>query len=255
VFNLRYGFTQQEFPEHRTSRGTDLAALGFSPALVDLVDPTLATIPRIRAGGYSAISPWETGDGTTESLTHTFVGSVNTVRGRHSLRAGADFRIYRALGNRYPQSVSPDLNFTSTYTRGPFDNSAAAPIGQELASMLLGIPDGVMVRPSSFVIRDRYLGVYAQDDFQATPRLTLNLGLRYEIEQPLTERDDRLVAGFAFDQPNPIQSAARANYARNPIPELPVDSFRVRGGLTWVGHNGLGRSPFRGTRRPGSGRW
>ena len=247
VFNFRYGFTQQEFPEHRTSRGTDLAALGFSPGLVSLVvDREAATIPRIRAGGYSAISPWETGDGTTESLTHTFVGGLSTVRGRHNIKGGADFRIYRALGNRFPQSTSPDLNFTSTYTRGPFDNSSAAPIGQELASMLLGIPDGVMVRPASFVIKDRYLGAYVHDDFQVSSKLTLNMGLRYELEQPLTERDDRLVAGFAFDTSNPIEAAARANYAQNPIPELPVDAFRVRGGLTWVGQNGLGRSPFRG---------
>jgi hypothetical protein len=246
VFNLRYGFTQQEFPEHRTSRGTDLAALGFSPALVSLVDRGIATIPRIRAGGYSAISPWETGDGTTESLTHTFVAGANTVRGRHNLKAGADFRIYRALGNRFPQSTAPDLNFTSTYTRGPFDNSSAAPIGQELASMLLGVPDGAMVRPASFVIQDRYVGAYVHDDFQVTSRLTLNMGLRYELERPLTERDDRLVAGFAFDTPNPIEAAARANYALNPIPELPVDAFRVRGGLTWVGQGDVGRSPFRG---------
>jgi hypothetical protein len=246
VFNLRYGFTQQEFPERRTSRGTNLATLGFSPALVSLVDPALATIPRIRAGGYSPISPWETGDGTTESLTHTFVGGFNTLRGRHNLKAGADFRIYRALGNRFPQSVSPDLNFTSTYTRGPFDNSTAAPIGQELASMLLGVPDGVMVRSASFIIKDRYLGAYIHDDFQITSRLTVNMGLRYELEQPLTERDDRLVAGFAFDTPNPIEAAARANYALNPIPEIPVEAFRVLGGLTWVGQDGLGRSPFRG---------
>ena len=247
VLNLRYGFTQQEFPEHRTSIGTDLGALGFSPALVGLVvDPDLATIPRIRAGGYSAISPWETGDGTTESLTHTFVAGMNTLRGRHNMKGGMDFRIYRALGNRYPQSVSPDLNFTSTYTRGPFDNSSAAPIGQELASMLLGIPDGLMVRPASFVIQDRYLGMYVHDDFQVSSRLTLNLGLRYELEQPLTERDDRLVAGFAYDTSNPIEAAARANYALNPIPEIPVDQFRVRGGLTWVNQNGVGRSPFRG---------
>jgi hypothetical protein len=246
VFNFRYGLTQQEFPERRTSRGTDLADLGFSPALVGLVERDLATIPRVRAGGYSAISPWETGDGTTESLTHTFVGGISSLRGRHNLKFGADFRIYGASGNRFPQSISPDLNFTPTYTRGPFDNSAAAPIGQELASMLLGIPDGSMVRSASFAMQDRYLGAYFHDDFQVTPRLTLNLGLRYEIEQPLTERDDRLVAGFAFDTPNPIESAARGNYARNPIPELPVDAFRVRGGLTWVGEGGLGRSPFRG---------
>jgi hypothetical protein len=247
VWNLRYGFTQQEFPEHRTSRGTDLGALGFSSSLVNLVvDPELATIPRTRAGGYSAISPWETGDGTTESLTHTFVGGFNRLLGRHNFKGGVDFRIYRALGNRYPQSVSPDLNFTSTYTRGPFDNSSAAPIGQELASMLLGIPDGLMVRPASFEIQDKYLGAYFHDDFQVSARLTLNLGLRYEVEQPLTERDDRLVAGFAFDTPNPIVAAARANYAANPIQEIPVDQFDVRGGLTWVNQNGVGRSPFRG---------
>ena len=249
VLNLRYGFTQQEFPEHRTSIGTDLGALGFSPALVGLVvDPDLATIPRIRAGGYSTISPWETGDGTTESLTHTFVAGMNTLRGRHNVKGGVDFRIYRALGNRYPQSVSPDFNFTSAYTRGPFDNSSAAPIGQELASMLLGIPDGLMVRPASFVIQDRYLGMYIHDDFQVSSRLTLNLGLRYELEQPLTERDDRLVAGFAYDTSNPIEAAARANYALNPIPEIPADQFRVLGGLTWVNQNGVGHSPFRGER-------
>src|SRR3546814_9734229 len=50
-------------------------------------------------------------------------------------------------------------------------------------------------------------------------RSTLNLGLRYELERPVTERFDRLVAGFAFDASNPIEAQARANYARNPIPE------------------------------------
>ena len=206
--------------------------------MADLVDPDsddAAEDPRA-----AAIRPYRPGradDGTTEQ-SHAHASSGNftqPAKVRHNLKFGADFRVYRAFGNRFPLSTAPDLNFGTTYTRGPFDNSSAAPIGQELASMLLGIPDGVMVVPARFAMQDRYLGAFVHDDFKVTSRLTLNLGLRYEFEQPLTERYDRLVAGFAFDTSNPIEAAARANYALNPIPELPVDAFRVRGGLTWVG--------------------
>jgi len=246
VFNFRYGLTQQEFPERRVSRGTSLTALGFSPALASLVDSRLATLPRVNAGGYSTIAPWETGDGTTTSLTHSFSGGFTKLQGNHNLKFGADLRVYRAFGNRFPQAVAPDFSFPSLYTRGPLDNSPAAPIGQELASMLLGIPGGSMVRSASAALQDRYLGLYWHDDFKVTPRLTVNLGVRYEREWPMTERFDRLVAGFAFDTPNPIETAARANYAQSPVPELPPDAFRVRGGLTWVGQGGIGRSPFRG---------
>ena len=246
VFNFRYGVTQQEFPESRTSRGTDLAALGFSPTLVNLIDRSIMTLPRINVSGYSTIAPWETGDGTTSSLTHSFTGAFTKLVGRHSLRFGSDFRIYRAFGNRFPQSSAPDFSLPNQYTRGPLDNSPAAPIGQEMAALLLGIPGGSMVRSASSALQDRFLGLYLHDDLKLTPRLTLNLGMRYELELPVTERYDRLVAGFAWDTPNPIEAAARANYARNPIPELPLDAFRARGGLTWVGQGGVGRSPFDG---------
>lgn len=250
VFNFRYGLTQQEFPEQRTSRGTDLASLGFSPALVNLIDKPVMTLPRMNAG-YSTLAPWETGDGTTTSLSHTFVGGFNKLQGSHNLKFGADFRVYRAFSNRFPQSTAPDFTFTPqsvVYTRGPLDNSTRAPIGQELASILLGIPEGQMVRSASYAGQDRYLGLYVHNDYKVSARLTLNLGLRYEYEWPLTERFDRLVAGFAFDANNPIEAAARANYARNPIPEIPVDAFRVRGGLQWVGQGDTGRSPFKGER-------
>jgi len=112
--------------------------------------------------------------------------------------------------------------------------------------MLLGIPGGSMGFTANYATQDKYFGLYLHDDFKVTRKLTVNLGLRYELERPLTERFDRLVAGFAFDQSNPLEAAARTNYARNPIPELPVDQFRVRGGLTFVNQNGNGRSPFEG---------
>jgi hypothetical protein len=112
--------------------------------------------------------------------------------------------------------------------------------------MLLGIPGGSMGFTASSATQDKYYGIYLHDDFKVTRKLTVNLGVRYELRTPLTERFDRLVAGFAFDQSNPLEAAARTNYARSPIPELPVDQFRVRGGLTFVNQNGNGRSPFKG---------
>lgn len=247
VLNVRYGITYQQFPERRASSGTDLAALGFSSNLVgQVVDPDLATLPRIQISGFSTVAPWETGDGTNTGLIHSLTAGATRLQGNHNLKFGAEFRVYRAFGNRFQLSTAPDFTFNANYTRGPLDNTAVAPIGQELAQLLLGIPGGQMGISSSYASQDKYFALYLHDDFKVTRRLTVNLGVRYELETPLTERFDRLVAGFAFDQSNPLEAAARANYARNPIPELPVDQFRVRGGLTFVNQNGNGRSPFKG---------
>jgi hypothetical protein len=246
VLNVRYGLTDQDFLERRASQGFDLSSLGFSSGLTGLVDPRTATIPRVSAGGYASFSGWESGDGLTTSLTHSLGAHLTKLWGRHNLKLGTDFRVYQAGGHRFPRQAAPDLSFTDTYIRGPFDNSPAAPIGQELASMLLGIPGGAMDRIEPFDMSDKYVGLYIQDDFKVNNRLTLNLGLRYEYEAPLVEAADRLVGGFEFDALNPVHAAALANYAQSPIPELPVDQFAARGGLLWVNQNGAGRSPFKG---------
>jgi hypothetical protein len=244
IVNLRYGLTNQEFPERRITQGYDLASLGFSPSLTGLIDSSLATIPRVQISGYSTLSPWESGDGTNTSLTHMIAATGTKLAGSHNIKFGADIRVGRAFGNRYPQAVSPDFNFDSLWTRGPLDNSPAAPIGQHLATMLLGIPNGSMQQTASFAMQSRFLGLYVHDDFKISRTLTLNLGLRWEKEFPVTERYDRLVANFDPSVANPIQAQAQANYGRSPIPELPVNQFRAPGGITFVNANGNGRSPF-----------
>lgn len=246
VLNVRYGITNQEFPENRVTQGYDLSSLGFSSALTSLIDARLMTVPRFSAGAFSTVSSWETGDGTNSGVTHTFAASLTRLQGAHNIKTGVDMRVYRAFGARYPTSVSPDLPFNSTYTRGPLDNSPGAPMGQELASMLFGIPAGSMSVAASSALQDKYFALFIHDDFKVNSRLTLNLGLRYELETPMTERYDRLVAGFAFDESNPIEAQARANYARAPLPELPVSAFQVLGGYTFLNNRGVGRSPFRG---------
>jgi hypothetical protein len=246
VLNVRYGLTQQDFTEYRVTRGIDLSALGFSSGLTSLIDPARATLPRVSAGAFSSFSTWEKGDGANTSLTHNFNGNLSTQRGRHALRGGLDFRVYRAFENRYMYETAPDFAFSTTYTKGPLDNAGASAIGQDMASMLLGIAtSGSMEHPATFAMQNLYFGGYLQDDVKLTPRITLNLGVRYELEGPITDRFDRVVTGFAFDQSSPIEAGARANYGKSPIAELPVDRFKVQGGILYPGQTSTGRSPTR----------
>ncbi|MFN0105834.1 MAG: TonB-dependent receptor domain-containing protein [Bryobacteraceae bacterium] len=247
VLNLRYGFTSTKWWQYRTSRGFDLAALGFSPQLVALTEKGQAPLPRVTPGAYSQLSHWEApGDGVNSSLTHSATANITKLHGNHTIRFGPELRVYRSFNNRRPIGVSPDLSFTNTYTRGPLDNSPAAPIGQDLAAMLLGIPAGSMEVPASSALQNKYFGLYVHDDWKFNRRLTINAGLRYELETPIDERYDRLQAGFDSTTANPVDAQARANYARNPIPEIPAAAFRALGGLTWVNRGGAGRSPFQG---------
>jgi hypothetical protein len=249
LLNFRYGLTQQEFPERRVSQGFDLASLGFGPSVTNYVDPALATFPRVRFGtagnGYTTLSNWESGDGTTSSIIHTFSGNFTWIKGNHNIRFGPEFRVNREFRNRFNLNVSPDLLYNTDYVKAS-NTAAGQALGGELASMLLGVPAGEMALTASYAEQDLYWGFYIHDDFKVSRKLTLNLGLRYELETPLTERYDRAVRGFLYQQPNPIGAAATANYARNPIPGLPVDQFQVLGGLTFANAGGAPRNYYYG---------
>ena len=247
LLNVRYGLTHQDFPQQRTSRGFDLAAFGFSPATLSYIDSSVATVPRIRAGSLTNLSPWEgPGDGVTSSLTHSFVGTVTKLHGNHNIRFGPEFRVYRENSNRFPFSTSPDLNFSNTWARGPLDNSPVPPVGAELTALLLGIPGGQMDLTGSYAEQTSNFSFYVHDDWKISRKLTLNLGLRYEYESPITERYNRSVAGFAFGTANPLDAAARENYAKIAIPERPLDQYRLMGGLTFAGVGGNSRQYWKG---------
>ena len=82
---------------------------------------------------------------------------------------------------------------------------------------------------------------YFQNDWKVTRKLTLTLGLRYELETPITERYNRSVAGFDPNAAQPFEAAVAANYARNPTPEISASQFSVKGGLTFAGVGGVSR--------------
>ena len=176
----------------------------------------------------------ESGDGYFTTDVYSITGSLMWLVGSHNMKFGSEYRYYVEDASRFSTAASPQINFSNGWTRGPLDNSPASPFGQDFASFLLGLPTGgTMSRAAAYTEKSSVTSFYAHDDWRVSGNLTLNLGLRWEIEQPLTEAEGRFVSGFDFETAPPIAATAEANYARNPIAEVPVGQFAVRGGLLY----------------------
>lgn len=90
--------------------------------------------------------------------------------------------------------------------------------------------------------RDYYFGTFLQDDWRVNDRLTLNLGLRFDIDTPFGEKFGRTVNGFNPTATNSASVAAAVAYAANPNSTVPVSGFNTLGGLTFP--NGNGGTPY-----------
>ncbi|MFB3826186.1 MAG: TonB-dependent receptor domain-containing protein [Bryobacteraceae bacterium] len=243
VLDVRYGFTWFSEVQSFLNQGWDIGEF-FNKNLVGQLDPEGVTFPQITSRGMLQLG--NDGGYDRTYYTHSLLSTLTWVKGDHSVKFGADLRL-NLENNKTFGNVSPNLEFNETYTRGPLDNSTAAPVGQGIASMLFGLPDGGVVNVNdSRAESTRFYSFFVQDDWRATRNLTVNLGLRWEYEDPLTERYNRGTRDFDFTTVNPIQPAARAAYAKSPIPEVPVNQFNTIGGVTFLG---LGGNP-RGLRDP-----
>jgi carboxypeptidase family protein len=113
--------------------------------------------------------------------------SVSWIRGRHSLRMGFEWR-YSQFSRFSNANTSPNYSFQNLQTAvAPNDNLT----GDPFASFLLGLPNEESLRVSSHDPRwiSNYYAGYAQDDFKFRKDLTLNLGLRYEVDTPRHEAE------------------------------------------------------------------
>jgi hypothetical protein len=244
LLNVRYSFTRFVEASNGLQNSFDLAGLGFSQTFLQQlkgIDQRGVKLPRIDVTGYDSFSTdnaWASrGDGI-----HSLGGNVTRVVRAHSLRFGAEYRIYQENVYNLGQS-SGNLVFGTDWTRGPLDNSSSAPIGQGMAQFLFGIPSsGSIVSNDSYAEQSSALGLYFGDDWKVTSKLTINLGLRYELEVPITERFNRSVSGFDLTTASPIEAQAKAKYAQSPIPQVPADRFRAIGGLLFAGVGGQART-------------
>ncbi|MBI4910726.1 MAG: TonB-dependent receptor [Acidobacteria bacterium] len=246
VNNFRMGFTRFSQASTPEMLGFDLVGAGYSPALSAAIDPKARQFPTLAVAGYQSIGGAANNEDTTTYLTAS--NDVSWTRGTTMFRFGGEYRVYR--NNQYQLlPMNPSLTFNSRWTNGPLDTAAAAPTGQGMASFLLGIPSqGSVSQNDSYADQSMNYALYFQSDWRISRTLTVNAGLRYDYDSPMTERFNRSVRNFDATTANPIASAAIAAYTRNPIPEIPASQFRVNGGLTFAGIGGLPREIWEASR-------
>ena len=218
VLTVGFGFNRFPNDTQDISKGFNQATLGFPTNYLSALAKT----------GFPAITTDSglTNEGTSNSgpavyFSRNFVVGVAKSLGKHSVKAGY---MYRAISLTYTSlsNTSGTFAFDSTLT-STATNPSGTTSGATAADMLLGFPTtGSLVIPAQLAITTDYQAGYLQDDFRVSPKLTLNMGIRYEYEPGVHERNNHY--GVGFD--------------RNATYNAFGSSVQAKGGVEFAGQNG-----------------
>jgi hypothetical protein len=245
VLNVRYGYNRFErnSGQQPDARNFDLTLLGYPAEYNSLISDAARYFPRIDFDGNTMIDVAYGAD-FRPTTSHTVAATLNKSLAAHALKGGMEMRIYREDSLSTANAQAGQYVFSNTYTR---QNSASGTDFQGLqnyASFLLGMPSTTsLLRASDYSEYSKTWGFFVHDDWRVNSKLTLNLGLRYEVETALTERNDKSVSGFEFDYAQPIEGQVQARYAalNDPALKALVPQLSVKGGLMFAGVDGPSR--------------
>ena len=169
--------------------GFDIKTLGFPSSLADTT--SIKSFPTFGVSGMTTIG----GAGSAGANIGAFNtwgerASITWVKGSHSIKFGADFRVQQ-MNQLFENSFLPAFNFTNQMTAlNPLALNANS--GVPMASFMLGyVSTASAAKSPAFANQRRYLAVFVQDDWKVTRKLTLNIGTDYSLEFPITDRYDR----------------------------------------------------------------
>jgi hypothetical protein len=235
TFDMRISFnrwTQNYFPP---SYGPSSGAIniGLPASLVNQFEEP-GRFPYITATNYQTLGESSSNIWFAPSSNWGFAPTLALLRGRHSFKAGIDFRLMH-LANYQSAFAGGTFAFDQGFTRANY-LTADSVSGNAVASMLLGAAASGGV---DYIARPyfswRYYAPWVQDDIKITRRLTVNVGLRWDVLGPLTERYNRLNRGFLTTAPNPISAQ---------IDQTKFPGYKVYGGLGFAGVDGAPRAAF-----------
>jgi hypothetical protein len=227
VMSARMGFARTLFIFDNQGLGFRPSSLGLPATIDDNVDRLM--FPRFGVSGMASLGGND--HRYNAFMSYTTAATLTQVRGDHTLKAGFEGRMLRV--NVWEARSAGTFNFRANETQGPNPTTASTTAGFSFASFLLGTgaPNDVLIQNWKNVAANSfYWAGYAQDDWRVNGKITLNLGLRYDIDVPRTERYNRM---------NYFDPEARSPLAGQ-VPGFPD----LRGGVVFVGVDGRSRYQY-----------
>jgi hypothetical protein len=208
ILDLHLGYTRYEYIRKPLSQGIDLSQFGPNWAAL-APQMTYTHIPTVCVSQQSGDGRWGGGwcaQGTGSGIgafddTPSFTPTLSKIIGKHTIKVGGE---YRMLRNNYYQSNDPaglyqfDAGMTSANPNNPNDGLAGKDVlqgGNGFASFLLGYgSSGSVTEPARTADQNLYGAIFGGDTYQLTRKITLNLGVRVDLQGDWTERGNRIVA-------------------------------------------------------------
>jgi len=190
---------------NRWVEGRKPQGVPFNPSSLGMpsfLDSNPGAFPSIQIDGTSSLGSG--GLNATPREARTYAVDFTKIRGAHTMNIGfMGVRLYLNTFN----SPQAGFHFPVSMTQGPDPTAASPNTGYGFASFLLGTGDnggqnGVTLNANG-AFQKGFYGWYFQDDWKATRKLTLNLGIRYDFQTAPTDRFDRY-SWFDYTDPNPI---------------------------------------------------
>ena len=223
ILDLHVGYTRYVYLRTPLSEGIDLSKFGPDWAAL-APEMTYTHIPTVCISQVNNDSRWGSGSwcaaGTGSGIgahdnTYSFEPMLSKIIGNHNLKVGGEYRI---LQNNYYQSNQPaglyqfDASMTSA---NPKTGTPGVDSGNGMAAFLLGYgstsnTNSNVTEPAKTADQILYGAIYAGDTFQVTKNLTLNLGVRFDLQGDWTERYNRIVVF------NPGETSPLANQVGMP---------------------------------------
>jgi hypothetical protein len=204
--SLNFGVNRHVEQSTTQSFGYKSSTLGL-PSFIDGIAPSF---PQFQPQSYAYLgAPVNLDNYVVPQTIWTSSVDFTKIKGKHTIAFGFMDVWARIDGGHYANTT---MQFQTTSTAGPNPQQATPDTGNGFASFLLGVGSGTdQTGYNIFPATDKHLlGWYIQDGWKLTRKLTLNLGLRYEIQTAPTERHNRQQY-FDFTASNPISSAVGFN--------------------------------------------
>ena len=205
INHFNAGFSRSDVQNRNFTSGIPASTLGFRPDATQnfglpLVgfpgygDPVTSTDPRAYQAGGSTFFDNRVGDNSVH-----LSDSATVIGGRHTVKFGGEVRIQQ-LNNDAHFDIGGNFNFRSNQTGNVNDFREGWPI----ASLITGRPEFSFNSNQTIdpALRFFSYAMFVQDDIKVTPKLTVNIGMRYDYGRP-REESRGFLRGFDPDTPNP----------------------------------------------------